>query len=126
MKTQAKIWAAAGLAVFALSSPAQPTNFIINEFDTADEATGWIRWWGAAQQLYEHDATVDADNDAGSGSLKATIAFNLASYGGDNQFSLVRRFPQIDGSVYTNLAFDIRWDPSSPVRPSGDHGWFEF
>lgn len=122
MKTQTQCWVAAlALATFALGAQAQTPDFIINEFDTPDEATGWVRWWGAAPQTYEHDAAVDADGDTTSGSLRATIQFNNVDIP-DNQFAVIRGFPQLNGLLYTNLVFDLRWDPSSPQRIYNDHG----
>ena len=127
MKSRVKFLLLTATAAFSLNSAAQVPDFVVNTFDDPAEAVDWVRWWGGAIQTYEHDATVDAAGSPTSGSLKATIDFNLASYGGDNQFSLVRGFTQQDASVYTNLVFDLRWDPSSPTRPSGtDHGFFEY
>lgn len=114
------------LAASVIGAFAQTPDYIVSEFDAPGDLAAWARWWGSASQLYEHDAAVDADNDAASGSLRATIGFDFATYGGDNQFALIGGFPQLDGSLYTNLVFDIRWDPASPRRTSGDHGWLEY
>src|SRR5262249_20196639 len=57
--------------------------------------------------------------------LKVTVQFNLAAYGGDNQFAALHNFGSLDGSQYTNLVMDILWDPSSPQRPFGDFGYLE-
>jgi hypothetical protein len=100
-------------------------DIVVDTFDTADTASAWSRWWGAAGQTYEWDGTVDADSNASSGSLKATIQFDLATHGGDNQFALLRSFSLVDGSQYTNLVFDLLWDPASPQRPAGDFGYME-
>ena len=127
MKRQSTSLLLAAVASLALNANAQVPDLILNTFDTADEAGSWARWWGAAPQVYAHDATVDAAGNPNSGSLKATINFNLATYGGDNQFAVLRSFPVQNASVYTNLSFDLRWDPDSPKRPSGtDHGYLEY
>lgn len=97
----------------------------LNTFATADEAALWRKWWGAAGQTYEFDATKDANGNPNSGALKATIQFNLAANGGDNQFAVLREFTLTEGSKYTNLVFDLFWDPSSPQRPWGDFGGLE-
>jgi hypothetical protein len=97
----------------------------LNTFATSDEAALWRKWWGAAGQTYEFDASKDADGNPNSGALKATIDFNLATYGGDNQFAVLREFPVVEGSKYTNLVFDLFWDPASPQRPWGDFGGLE-
>jgi hypothetical protein len=101
-------------------------DYIINKFDQASEASPWGRWWGDATQLYEFDPAKDADGNPSSGSLKATIGFDRAAYGGENQFALYRIFPVLDATKYTNLVFDLYWDPSSPKRPSGDHGYLDY
>ena len=91
----------------------------IDTFDSEDEVSRWSRWWGAAQQTYEFDPSTDANNNAASGSLKATIGLDLAANTGDNQFALVGGFPDgatVDGTQYTNLVFDIKWDPASPKK----------
>ncbi len=102
---------------------------IIDTFDSADEVAAWSRWWGAASQTYEFDPSVDANNNVASGSLKATIGFDLAANAGDNQFALIGGFPgsaTLDGTKFTNLVFDLKWDPSSPPRSTGDFGVLEF
>jgi hypothetical protein len=100
-------------------------DIVIDTFDTADTAANWSRWWGAAAQTYEWDGAVDADGSANSGSLKATVQFDLATYGGDNQFAALRSYTQVNGSQYTNLVFDLLWDQASPRRSSGDFGYME-
>ena len=102
---------------------------VVDQFADESEVAGkWTRWWGGAEQTYEFDATVDADKKTGSGSLKATIGFDIAAHGGDNQFSLQHYLDTaVDGTKFTQLAFDIRFDPTSPTRPrSGDFGYLEF
>jgi hypothetical protein len=120
---------AGSLALAAIATAqAQTPDFIVNNFDADTEAASWVRWWGAAVQTYEFDPTVDANASASSGSLKATIEFDRATHGGDNQFALVGSFPEnavVDGSQYTNLVFDLRWDPNSPKRAGGDFGFLE-
>ncbi|MDB6034797.1 MAG: hypothetical protein JWM16_5135 [Verrucomicrobiales bacterium] len=112
-------------ALLALDSSLRAASDItIDTFDTSASAAQWSKWWGAAPQTYEWDGTVDADGSASSGSLKVTINFNLASYGGDNQFSALRPFSTVEGSQYTNLVFDLKWDQASPRR-QGDFGFLE-
>ena len=107
---------------------AQTPDLVVNTFDSADEAAQWSRWWGAAVQTYEFDPTMDASNNAASGSLKATVEFDRTTHGGDNQFAMVGGFADnavVDGTQYTNLVFDLRWDPNSPKRVEGDFGFLE-
>ena len=120
----------AGLALTVLSAVllgASPSyaadDILIDNFDT-DTAGQWTRWWGAAQQTYEWDSTVDASNNVASGALKVTVQFDLATHTGDNQFASQRGFPVTEGSQYTNLVFDLLWDQSSPRRTS-DFGFLE-
>src|SRR5688572_21722642 len=116
------------LGIFDANSYAQDVT--IDTFDTDESLTRWTRWWGAAPQTYEFDPAVDANSNSGSGSLKVTIEFDKTAYGGDNQFALVGAFPPetatIDGSLYTNLVFDLKWDPASSKRSTGDYGVLEF
>lgn len=119
---------AAFSALIAPAMMAQTPDLVVNNFDTFEEGASWTRWWGSAPQIYEQDASVDANGNASSGSLKAMIDFDVATYGGDNQFALVGAFPEnatIDGSQYENLVFDLKWDPNSPKRTGGDFGFLE-
>lgn len=113
----------------AATLAAAQENYVISAFDAEDEAFRWSRWWGSAPQLYEFDPSVDAAASAASGSLKATVDFDLAAYGGDNQFALQGAFAEgatLDGTLYTNLVFNIRWDASSPTADDGNHGYLEY
>lgn len=104
-------------------------DFLVNAFDSEDQLAGWARWWGSAPQVYEFDPSVDAANSASSGSLKATIDFDLAAYTGDNQFAVRGDFPgavTVDGTKYTNLVFQLRWAASSPKTGGGDYGYLEY
>ena len=115
-----------GWVAFAAS---QPQDYIIDTFDDFSSEAAWRRWWGSAQQEYVLDFSQDANGSPNSGSLMAIITFDLQAYPGDNQFALLRDFPNgdvLDGSKYLALAFDIRWDPQSPKRPSGDYGYLEY
>jgi hypothetical protein len=118
----------------AASSRAQ--DFVVSTFDkdpsdptSSPDTSLWMSWWGAANQTYEFDPNVDANDNANSGSLKATIDFDLASAGGDNQFAVIGAFPNnatLDGAKYTNLVFDIKWAGNSPLRSFGDFGNLDF
>jgi hypothetical protein len=105
----------------AVGVNAATEDYVINTFDQASEMSPWGRWWGDATQTYEFDPAMDAGGNASSGSLKGTIGFDRANIP-DNQFALYRIFPVHDATKYTNLVFDLYWDPSSPRRPGGDHG----
>jgi len=119
-----------GLALTTTPVRGQIQNYIIDQFNDTAEADSWTRWWGSAVQTYEFDPTVDVMSNANSGSLKASVQFDISQYGGDNQFAVQHYFAAtdgsrvtLDGSQYTNLDFDIRFDPNSPTRPTlGDFG----
>lgn len=119
---------AAGAALACAAARASAQDYIINTFDSDAEPL-WSRWWGSAMQNYEFDPTMDAANDPNSGSMKVTVDFDLAAYGGDNQFAAQRNFENgelLDGSDYTNLVFDLHWDAASPVNASGNFGTLEY
>ena len=117
---------AASLLVAGVSLPALGAENIVIKFNDASEST-FTRWWGNAIQTYEHDAAVDADTDSSSGSQKIVVGFDLAAFGGENQIAARRDFASvIDARDYTNLTFDVRFDPASPTRTGGDYGWLEF
>lgn len=119
------------VAVTTLALTIQPTicrateDLVVNAFNAAAEAAGWVRWWGAAPQEYEFDSAVDADGNPASGSLKISVTFDRAAYGNDNQFATIRGFTALDASKYESLVLDILWDPSSPIRPFNDFGYLE-
>jgi len=101
-------------------------DYLVNAFDAASEAAQWAKWWGSAPQTYSWDGSMDAQTNSSSGALRVAVQFNLASYGGDNQFAVLRNFSgTLDGSQYTNLIFDIFMDTDSPVRSFGDYGYLE-
>lgn len=117
---------AASLLAAGISLPAIGAETIIYPFNDSSEST-FSRWWGSAIQTYEHDAAVDVDADANSGSQKIIVNFDLAAFAGDNQFASQFNFSStIDARGYTNLTFDIRFDPTSPSRATGDYGFLEF
>lgn len=125
MKSMKRILTAS-LLMAGAALPAMAAETIVYKFNEASEST-FARWWGSAVQAYEHDAAVDVDNDANSGSQKIVVEFDLAAYGGDNQFAAQFDFPSaVDGRAYTNLSFDVRFDPTSPTRTEGDYGFLEF
>src|ERR1044072_7909783 len=114
------------LALGSIQTPLRAVDDVtIDTFDVATSASQWGKWWGSAIQEYEWDGGVDAGGNLASGSLKIPATFNLAAYGGDNQFASLRSFSPIDASKYESLVMDILWDPSSPVRPFSDFGYLE-
>lgn len=102
-------------------------DYVVNTFDTEDEVYSWTHWWGSTEWYADFDPAVDADGQASSGSMKITALFDGAAYGGDNQFSFRYDLPEpIDGTKYTNLVMDVRFDPGSAQRPAPDFGYLEY
>jgi hypothetical protein len=104
-------------------------DYVAATFDSEDQVSGWARWWGAAAQSYAFDDSVDAAGSTASGSLKATIDFDLATFAGDNQFAVRGDFPggaTVDGTKYTNLVMKLRWAATSPKTAGGDFGYLEY
>ncbi len=111
----------------AVSGVQAQENLIISDFNTEDSAAAWTRWWGGAVQTYSWDGTVNDPPNPNSGSLQSVIEFDLAAYGGDNQFALIGALPEtINAGLYTNLVMNLLWDPASPKTPDGNFGYLEY
>ncbi|MFZ0829438.1 MAG: hypothetical protein WAO02_18665 [Verrucomicrobiia bacterium] len=121
------------LAVFNVSSQAQTTNFFVNAFNTAAEVTnnagfngannGWGNWFGSAFISGVWDSTVDSSNNPSSGSFKVTTQLYPHSGSNYSQYVLFDGFFTFTAdmyNLYTNLSFDIRFDPSSVTRTNDD------
>jgi hypothetical protein len=104
--------------------------------NAASVTSNWSHWWGSATNTITFDSIMDAALNPNSGSMKVTADFNLASFGGDNQFALRGALSGngdinggtakiIDATQYDRLEFDLWWDNSSPQRPNGDFGYLE-
>jgi len=125
------IAAAALLAIAALctSSHAQTTNYVVNEFNSEAEVTnltnlgnsqnGWGNWFGGAFVSVAYDPTSDSSNNPASGSLEFVANYSLNDYG---QWVLFDGFNtmSLNAQQYTNLQFDIRFDPTSCLRTNGN------
>jgi hypothetical protein len=119
----------AGVFLAATAAYAQPTNNP-NNFNDAASTTSFVTWWGLNPGM-TWDAAMDAGNDPGSGSVKYAAPFVGA--GGEQFmtfFTLANRWgwdagTVIDGTIYTNFAFDIKVDPSSATTAGGNYGNLE-
>lgn len=113
-----------------VSAASAADDVIVQRFDTAAGAANYTKWWGSAPTAISFDASKDAAGNAASGSMKVVVDFNLATYGGDNQFAIRGALggdgnlntTVVDASKYDHLEFDIYWDPASPQRSFGDFG----
>jgi hypothetical protein len=120
--------AAAGILLGSL--PSVSAQLIVHRFNTASVTNNWTKWWGSCPTTNSFDASMDANNNLASGALKVTSQFNLAAYGGDNQFAIRGALSGdgnlngkvVDATKYDRLEFDLFWDAGSPTRPSGDYG----
>jgi hypothetical protein len=101
-----------------------------NTFDDAASTTSFVVWWGLNPAV-AWDSILDANSNPNSGSAKYTVPFTGAA---GEQFatwlSIANRWgwdggTMLDGTMYTNLAFDIKVDPSSAVTPGGNYGYLE-
>ncbi len=114
-----------GSASTGLAQNTNPTN----SFDSAASTASFVQWWGTATMSW--DPTLDAANDSASGSVKYVAPFTGA--GGDQfmtHFTIANRWGWdagfvLDATTYTNLSFDIKVDPSSPLTPGGNYGYLE-
>ena len=121
------IFAAISLALTCISSHAQPTNWIVYNFDTDEVSstpygTAWGNWFGAYFQGVSFDSTQDSSGNPNSGSMQLLLACT-----GSDQYVLndgINPPPNYDGNnglvnittLFTNLSFDMRYDVSSAIR----------
>lgn len=110
------------LSAGAQSGLAQNSN-PTNSFDTDASIVSVNKWWGIGSATW--DPNLDAGNDPGSGSLRLEIPYTEA---GGEQFmfhwTIANRWQWdngfvLDATTYTNLALDVRVDPSSSPTTSG-------
>jgi glucuronoarabinoxylan endo-1,4-beta-xylanase len=87
----------------------------------------WTNWFGTAFQSLVWDSTMDANGNAGSGSMKITAVFNNPN---SNQFEVYDGFnginPPVNGLLYTNFQCDVRFDPSSATGLFGGQQCFGY
>ena len=106
------------------------SQIVKHRYNTASVTNGYVYWWGSAPQTRTWDSAMDVAGNPTSGALKITAAFNFASYGGDNQFSIRGHLSGdgnlsglvVDATTYDHLEFDLYWASSSPTRTNGDYG----
>lgn len=119
--------ASIALSMLALTTQAQVTNFIVNEFDSSNEVVGvWGNWFGGALQSATWDGTTDVSNNPSSGSLLINALFT----GTGQQFMLWDGAngitPAIDGTTVTNFQCDIKFDATSGTNGNGNYGTLFF
>ena len=107
--------AALALLAAAAVARAQTTNdYVVDTFDDDTTVYSWTHDWGSPTWTIEWDPTVDANTNSSSGSLKFTVNYDLATFGGNNDSAFQRLLPEVlDMSKYTNIHLDIKVDPAS-------------
>lgn len=119
---------ALSLAVAAGSAAAQGTNYLADQFDT-DTSGVYGRAWGDTVPVLSWDSSVNRPTDMGpntegSGSLRWDVDW---SAGGE--YMITRRFDDaaiLDLRAYTNVSFDLRFDPASAKTADGaSYGFLE-
>ncbi len=128
MKTKhtAGLLALIALATGSISLQAQPTNFLLYNFDTDEVTTtpygtSWGNWFGG----YFVSVSWDQGNDAGGGkqfgSMKLMINCNGADqYVLNDGINPAPNYGPVDLTTFTNLSFDMRYDVSSAIRTNAN------
>ena len=110
---------------------AQTTNFLVDQFDEDTSALFANQSWGTAFPFISWDTTLNqtttlGPNTAGSGSGKWDIDWSVNPP--NDQVMVTRRFPDsamLNLVNYTNISFDIRFDPASATDGNGSFGGVE-
>lgn len=126
MKENAKqlaagLFAAIALAMGNISSPAQPTNLMLYNFDTDQVTatpynTAWGNWYGGYFQTAGWISVYDASNNPNSGCMYYELNCN-----GSDQYVLndginpAPSYSPLDLTIWTNLSFDIRYDADNGI-----------
>lgn len=110
---------------------AQPTNFIVDQFDTDTSILFGNQGWGTAVPSILWDGSLNQTTPLGpgmegSGSIRWDIDWSANPP--SDQVMVTRSFP--DGALlnlvnYTNISFDIRFDPASATDGKGSFGAVE-
>jgi hypothetical protein len=123
--------AAISLALTSISSHAQPTNWMLYNFDSDEVSatpynTAWGNWFGGYFQGVSFDSTQDSSNNPNSGSMQLLLTCT-----GSDQYVLndgINPAPNYDGNndlvnittLFTNISFDMRYDVSSAIRTNAN------
>ena len=125
------ILAAISLALTSISSHAQPTNWMLYNFDTDQVSAtpyseAWGNWFGGYFIGVAFDSTQDSSNNPASGSMQLLLTCT-----GSDQYVLndgINPAPNYDGNnglvnittLFTNISFDMRYDVSSAIRTNAN------
>jgi hypothetical protein len=130
--------AATLLAAVSPFSGARAQTIITNTFTftfanggaTSDFNSTWVYWYGSpgGNTPIFCDPTMDASNNPSSGSLKVVsplaggtqdVFFGMFASNAGSPYSFN---VEADFNVYSNISFDIRVAPGTPLSGSGDYG----
>ncbi|HVM48925.1 MAG TPA: glycoside hydrolase family 18 protein [Candidatus Acidoferrum sp.] len=104
-------------------------NSIVDQFDTNTSGSYVNQAWGTAVPVLSWAVTVNqpttlGPNNSGSGSLFWSI--NWSTSNGSDQVMVVRGLGTVlDLRPYTNISFDVRFDPTSGTDGNGSFGGIE-
>jgi len=114
----------AALAGLALAIGPASAQVVLNRFDTDAEVSNWRFDFGNVAHSAVYDATMDADGNATSGSMKVTLTFD-STLGGNNKGAYTRNInPALDGALLQRLQMDVYVDPASVRDAYGNFGYF--
>ena len=108
---------------------AQSSDFIVDQFDT--DSTGALanQGWGTAVPVIIWDNTVNETTTLGpdnNGSGSALWTIDWSSSNGSDQVMVDEGLgATVDLRGYTNVSYDIRFDPSSATDGNGSYGGLE-
>ncbi len=132
---ESTLWLGCACALLLTGSSAvtqaQTTNVLVDQFDTDTSSLFGNLGWGTTVPYLSWDGTLNqtttlGPNAAGSGSMRWDIDWSVNPP--SDQVVVVRAFP--DSAVlnlvnYTNISFDIRFDPASATDGNGSYGGVE-
>jgi hypothetical protein len=128
-------WLASACALILLgtttATQAANTNFLVDQFDLDSTSLYGNQAWGTAFPYISWDPTLNktttlGPNTAESGAAKWEIDWSANPP--NDQVMVTRRFPDnavLDLVNYTNISFDIRFDPAAATDGKGGFGGVE-
>ena len=112
------------LLAFASSSLSRAAEVPLEGGSFDDSIAGWS-WedWSAAGSSAAHDASLDSNSSATSGSLRLNSNFAPGTAGWQQAVYTVPLPAELNaGETYNSISFDLKVDPASTMRLEGDYG----
>ena len=109
------------------TKPTLSRDIFVSQFDDASALSKWRFDYGGVTNLIQFDPSLDASNNAASGSMEVTFGFDSAlDISGNNKGALTLDLgAAIDASSYQTLELDVRVDPASATDTGGNSGYFQ-